>query len=99
MIINFSIDKSDNLVLNQLSQVVRMKFDMLHFVVCNEIMSKLNCTMIVAVKKIRGLDRKPMFTRDMVNQNILCTYINDAMILSFHSRKRDYLFFSYTTKP
>jgi hypothetical protein len=93
MIINAAIDKSENLLLNQLSQVVNMKFDMLHFTVWNTIIRNLNCTLIVTIERSRGLKKKPKFIQEFANPNYLCTCINAATIINFNIRQRDNLLF------
>ena len=92
-IIYLAINKSANLFLNHLSQVMTINFDMLHLTMCNKIIINLNCTCIVTMCNSQGLDRKPDLSREIMNPNGLSTYIMCTRILSFHSQQRNYLLF------
>ena len=85
LIIYPTIGKSDNLLLNQLSQVIAMNFNMLHLTVCNRIINDLNCTLIIIMNNSWGLNRKPDLSQELSDPKILSTSINDTMILSFIS--------------
>ena len=93
LIIYLTIDKCDNLLLNQLSQVMLVNFNMLHLSMCNMIINYLYCTLIVIVKNSRGFDRKPKLTQELLDPNNLSASIDNTMILSFSSRQRDNLRF------
>ena len=65
------IEKSDNLFLDQLSQIMEMKFNMLHLTMCNRIIDDLDCTLIATVKKNRGFNRKLDLTQELSYPNNL----------------------------
>ena len=85
MIIFPTINKSDNLLLNDLSQVISMKFNMLHFTMCNRIISNLDYTLIAIVKNNRGFDREPELTQGLLDPYSLNANINNTMPFFFSS--------------
>jgi hypothetical protein len=97
LIIYPAINKSDNLFLNRLSQVMGMKLNMLHLTMCNRIFNNLNCTFISIMSNTRGFNRKTELTKEILNLDDLSTNINYTTILNFHCRQRDYLLF--LTRP
>ena len=62
LIIYPTIDKNGNLLLDQLSQITEMKFNMLHLTMCNMIVDDLDCILIVTLKNGQGLEKKPKLT-------------------------------------
>ena len=97
IIIYPAIDKSDNLFLDQLSQIMEMKFNMIHLTMCNKIIGDLDCTLIIIVKNSWGFDRKLEITQEFSDPKNFHASINSTMILSFSGWQRDNLFFSKRT--
>ena len=91
LIICPTINKGDNLLLDQLSQIMAMKFNMLHPTLCNRIVNNLDFTLIVKMKNIQGFDWKLDLTQELSNSNILICNINNTMVLYFSCRQRDNL--------
>ena len=76
-----------------------MKLDVLHLTICNITVGNLNCTSIVTIDSIWGLNRKPKLTQELLNPNYLDTCINITLILSFYSWEGDYLMFLTLLEP
>ena len=82
MIIYPTINKSDNLFLDQLSEIMERKFNMIRLTLCNRIIGDLDCTLIVIVKNNRGFDRKPKITEEFSDPKSLHANIDNTMILN-----------------
>jgi hypothetical protein len=72
--------------MNQLSQIVSMKLNMLHLTVGNMIVRNLYNTLVIKIYCSRGLNRKAKFSEKLANTNCVSTCLNDAMIFYFFSR-------------
>ena len=70
-----------------------MKLNMLHFTICNKIISDLDCTLIVSMKNSWGFDREPDFTQELLDPNNVCANSKNTMIFWFSNRQRDNLLF------
>ena len=46
------------MLMDQLPQIMSMKLDVLHFSMCNKIVSNLNCTLIITINNNWILDKK-----------------------------------------
>ena len=79
LIVFLALKKCDNLLLDQLSQIREMKFNMLHLTMCNRIVSDLDCTFIVTVKNNWCFERKLDLTQELSNPENLSSSINSTM--------------------
>ena len=86
MIISPTINKCDNPLLDQLSQIMAMKFNMLHLIMCNRIISKLDCILTIIVKKSQGFVRKHELTQKLLAPKALSANTKNTMIVCFSHR-------------
>ena len=93
LIIFSKINKWDNILMYQLSQIMNMKFNMIHLSMGNKIINNFNNNLIITVNNNGVLNRKTKLIKKLMNPKCICTYIGNSMILNFYSWKKCYLLF------